>query len=87
MPQLKKSGQAMLGAEDARAGEPVEYEVTLDVDGEAIHAFACLVRSVNGGALAHLYGRPLVLDIPEGPTFGVTMVHIKGDEAVLQLRQ
>lgn len=86
MPQMKKSGQAMLGAEDARAGEPVEYEVTLEFDGEAIQAFACLVRSATGGGLAHLYGRDLILDIPDGPTFGVVMTHIKGDEAVLQLR-
>lgn len=86
MSTLTKRGVALLGAEDAAAGEPVHYEITLRHDGDAPGAFDCTVRSASGGGFAHLYGRPLVLEIHDGPTFGVMIAHMNGDEAVLQLR-
>jgi hypothetical protein len=86
MAKLTRKGTALLGAEDAAAGEPVAFEITLEHDAGAVRDFNCLVRSPTGGRLAHLYGRPLVLDIPDGPTFGVIIAHLDGDEAVLQLR-
>ncbi|MFN3514221.1 MAG: hypothetical protein ACK41C_14330 [Phenylobacterium sp.] len=86
MPKLTRSGLAMLGAEDAAAGEPVYFQVVLEHDDDGVHDFSCVVRAPAGGGFGHLYGRPLVLDIAEGPTFGVVIVHMDGDEAVLQLR-
>ena len=66
MPTLTKRGAALLGAEDAAAGEPVYYEIALRHDGDAVGQFDCTVRSPNGGGFAHLYGRPLV-EIPWPP--------------------
>ncbi len=86
MARLTKRGAALLGAEDAAAGEPVFYEIELQHEGEAVGQFACTVRSPAGGGFAHLYGRPLILEIQDGPTFGVMIAHMDGDEAVLQLR-
>lgn len=83
---LKRAGTAMLGAEDAAAGELVLFELAVEHDEGTVRGFSCVVRSPTGGGLAHLYGRPLVLDIPEGPAFGVLITHMDGDEAVLQLR-
>ncbi len=86
MDKLTKRGAALLGAEDAAAGEPVHYEIELRHDGETVGGFHCTVRSAGGGGFAHLYGRPLVLQVHEGPTFGVIITHMDGDEAILQLR-
>jgi hypothetical protein len=86
MPSLTRKGAALLGAEDAAAGEPVHYEIELRHQGDAVGGFHCTVRSPAGGGFAHLYGRPLVLEIHDGPTFGVIIAHMDGDEAVLQLR-
>lgn len=86
MATLTKRGAALLGAEDAAAGEPVFYEIALRHDGDAVGGFDCTVRSPSGGGFAHLYGRPLVLEIQDGPTFGVMIAHMDGDQAVLQLR-
>lgn len=86
MATLTKRGAALLGAEDAAAGEPVVYEIRLQHEGDAVGGFDCVVRSPAGGGFAHLYGRALVLEIENGPTFGVQIAHLNGDEAVLSLR-
>ena len=86
MAKARRSGSAMLGAEDAAAGELVLFEATVEHENGAILRFSCVARSPTGGSLAHLAGKPLVLEVIDGPTFGVRLVRLSGSEAVLALR-
>lgn len=87
MASLRRTGQALLGAEDAPAGELVLYEATMEHEDGRILDFTCTVRYSEGGEFNEMEGRPLVLQILEGPTFGVMIVETRSGEAVLRLRQ
>ena len=83
MDDVNQSGLARIGRR-GEAGALVSFDVSLDVEGEALTAFVGVLRPLEGGGLSRFYGGPAFLTLLDGPTIEIVIVSID-DDAVFQL--
>lgn len=79
-----KRGTGIIGTMEQPI-EPVRFEATIEHGQSAILSFIGKVRALNGRSLEEFKGQNLILQIDDGPALGVMIVHIEGDEAVINL--
>lgn len=79
-----KRGTGIIGTVEAPI-EPVTFEATIEHGQNAILSFIAKARTLSGKSLADHVGQSLVLQIDDGPALAVVIVHIEGEEAVLNL--
>ncbi|HEY9234930.1 MULTISPECIES: hypothetical protein [Phenylobacterium] len=65
--------------------EPVTFEATIEHGQSAILSFIAKARTLSGKSLADHVGQSMVLQIDDGPALAVVIVHIEGEDAVLNL--
>lgn len=79
-----KQGTGVLGTMEQPL-EAVSFEATIEHAQNAILSFIGKVKTRSGRSLAELKGQKLILQIDDGPALGVVIVHIEGEEAVINL--
>jgi len=79
-----KQGTGVLGTMEQPL-EAVSFEATIEHAQTAILSFIGKVKTRSGRSLAELKGQNLILQIDDGPALGVVIVHIEGEEAVINL--
>ena len=61
------------------------FEATIEHGQSAILSFIAKARTLSGKSLADHVGQSMVLQIDDGPALAVVIVHIEGEDAVLNL--
>lgn len=79
-----KQGTGVLGTMEQPL-EAVSFEATIEHAQNAILSFIGKVKTRSGRSLAELQGQNLILQIDDGPALGVVIVHIEGEDAVINL--
>ena len=84
MVHTTRRGTGVIGTVEAPIGA-VAFEASVEHGANAILSFIGKVRMVDGASLEDHVGQSLVLQIDHGPALGVVIVHIDGEEAVINL--
>ena len=79
-----KHGTGVIGTMEQPL-EAVSFEATIEHAQNAILSFIGKVKARSGRSLAELKGQNLILQIDDGPALGVVIVHLEGEEAVINL--
>lgn len=79
-----KRGTGIIGTVEQPL-EPVSFEATIEHGQNAILSFIAKARTLSGQSLAEYKGQNLVLQIDDGPALAVVIVHVEGEDAVLNL--
>jgi len=79
-----KRGTGVIGTVEQPI-EAVSFEATIEHGQNAILSFIGKVTTRSGRSLADLKGQNLILQIDDGPALGVVIVHVEGEEAVINL--
>ena len=65
--------------------EAVSFEASVEHSATALLSFIGKIRALSGASLADYVGQNMVLEIDGGPALGVVIVHLEGDDAVINL--
>lgn len=79
-----KRGSGVLGTQEAPL-DTVTFEATLEHAQNAILSFIAKARPDSGRDLSDYKGQNLVLQMDGGPALGVVIVHVEGEDLVLNL--
>ncbi len=63
----------------------MSFEASVEHSATALLSFIGKIRALSGASLADYVGQNMVLEIDGGPALGVVIVHIEGDDAVINL--
>lgn len=84
MVHTTRRGTGVIGTVEAPV-EAVSFEASVEHAANAILSFIGKIRTVSGASLEDYVGLPMVLQIDNGPALGVVIVHIEGEDAVINL--
>ena len=79
-----KRGTGIIGTVE-KPLEAVTFEASIEHSATALLSFIGKIRAVSGASLADYVGQNMVLEIDGGPALGVVIVHIEGEDAVINL--
>jgi hypothetical protein len=84
MVHTTRRGTGVIGTPE-KPLEAVSFEASVEHSATALLSFIGKVRTLSGASLAELQGKDLILQIDGGPSLGVIIVHVEGDDAIINL--